>query len=330
VIDVAEKPKIAFYWCASCGGCEESLVDLAEDLLKVIELVDIVFSPVAVDFKKEDVENMPDKSITAALINGAVRTSEQKEMSELLRRKSQFVIAYGACSQYGGIPGLANLSNKETIMNYVYKEAPTDVNPEGTFPQESYTDEEGRDLTLPRFYNTVRALDQVIDVDYYIPGCPPTPKLLFEAVQALLSGNLPPKGTVLAPDVALCEECPRKDSKPEKLLITRFYRPHEIVADPEKCFLAQGIPCMGIATRKGCESLCIKANMPCTGCFGATSRISDYGAKLLSAISSEVDSTDEKEIEGILAGIPDPVGTFYRYSLPASLLRRTINDKGGE
>jgi len=59
----AAKPKVAFYWCASCGGCEESIVDLAEDILKVVEAVDIVFWPVALDFKKKDVEAMEDGSI---------------------------------------------------------------------------------------------------------------------------------------------------------------------------------------------------------------------------------------------------------------------------
>jgi F420-non-reducing hydrogenase small subunit len=327
---MAEKPKITFYWCASCGGCEESLVDLNEDLVTVTNLVDIVFSPVAVDFKKKDVEAMPDGSITVSLINGAVRTSEQEEMAELLRKKSAFVIAYGACSQYGGIPGLANLSDKTTIMDYVYKGSPTTVNPEGTMPLEKFVDEAGREVTLPAFRETVRSLDQVVDVDFYLPGCPPTPKLLFEAVQALLSGELPPKGTVLAPDVALCEECPRKESKPEDLAIPKFYRPHQIEVDPEECLLAQGIPCMGIATRKGCEALCINGNMPCTGCFGPTSKVSDYGGKLLSGMVSEVDSIDEEKIGEILADIPDPVGTFYRYSLPSSLLRRKTDDNGGE
>jgi F420-non-reducing hydrogenase small subunit len=329
-MEMAEKPKVAFYWCASCGGCEEAVVDLAEDVLKVVELVDIVFWPVALDIKREDVEAMPDKSITVTFLNGAIRTSEQLEMAELMRKKSAFVIAFGACSHTGGVPGLANLSTKDEILNFVYKESPSTENPEDTFPQEKYMDEKGHELYLPSFYNTVRALDQVVDVDYYLPGCPPTPKLLMEAVQALLSGNLPPKGTVLAPDVALCEECPDKDSKPEKLLIPKFYRPHEIIPEEGKCFLAQGIPCMGIATRKGCEALCIKGNMPCTGCFGATSGISDYGAKLLSAMASEVDETDENKIEEVLAGIPDPVGTFYRYNLATSTLRKKYEDKGGE
>ncbi len=326
---MAEKPKVAFYWCASCGGCEESVVDLAEDILTVVSLVDIVFWPVAIDMKRKDVEAMADRSLTVSFINGSVRTSEQREMVELLRKKSAFVIAYGSCSQYGGIPSLANLHTKEEIFDWVYHGSPTVVNPAGTIPQERFDDGHGHTLKLPAFYETVRALDQVVDVDYYLPGCPPTPKLLKEAVLALLAGKLPPKGTVLAPDVALCDECPRRATKPEKLAIAKFYRPHEIVADPEKCFLAQGLPCMGIGTRKGCEALCIHGNMPCTGCFGPTSRTRDHGAKILSAIASEVDATDEKKIEEILAGIPDPVGTFYRYGLASSMLRRKIAEGNG-
>ena len=90
---MSEKPKIAFYWCASCGGCEESVVDLAEDILMVLDAVDIVFWPVALDFKKKDIDLMPDGYITATLINGAIRTSEQEEMASLLRKKSKVVIA---------------------------------------------------------------------------------------------------------------------------------------------------------------------------------------------------------------------------------------------
>jgi F420-non-reducing hydrogenase small subunit len=162
----------------------------------------------------------------------------------------------------------------------------------------------------------------VVDVDYYLPGCPPTPKLLWDAVHVLLGGELPPKGTVLAPDRALCEECPRKDTRPEKLTLKEFKRPQDVVIDEETCMLAQGVVCLGPATRSGCEALCPQGNMPCTGCFGPTSRVRDYGAKALSAISSIIDSNDPEEIEKIVQTVPDPVGTFYRYSLPSSLLRR--------
>jgi F420-non-reducing hydrogenase small subunit len=127
---------------------------------------------------------------------------------------------------------------------------------------------------------------------------------------------------LLAPDVALCDECPRKKTKPEQLALSAFKRPSEVKLNEEDCLLAQGVLCLGAATRSGCDALCIKGNMPCTGCFGPTSRVKDQGAKALSAIASMVESNDAAEIERILSSIPDPVGTLYRYSLPASLLRR--------
>ena len=318
----AQKPKVAFYWCASCGGCEEAVVDLAEDILKVVEAVDIVFWPVALDFKKKDVEAMEDSSIAVSFINGAVRLSEQREMVELLRKKSRLVVAFGACSHLGGIPGLANLWNKETIFNRAYHTTPSTDNPDGIVPQEEHTLDDGKILTLPKFFDTVYALDQVIDVDYYLPGCCPPKDLIVNAIMAILEGKLPPKGAVLSPNKSLCDDCKRNETKPEKLAITEVKRPWEVMLDPEKCFLAQGIICMGPATRTGCGERCIEANMPCRGCFGPTDQVYDQGAKFLSAFASILDTNSEKEIEKIVDTIIDPAGYFYRFSLPYSILRR--------
>jgi F420-non-reducing hydrogenase small subunit len=315
------KPKVAFYWCASCGGCEEAVVDLAENILGVVQEVDIVLWPVALDFKRHDVESMADGSILAAFINGAVRSTEQEEMAHMLRRKSQVVVAFGACAQLGGVPGLANLWGRREVVETAYIDSPSTVNPKRTTPAEVHF-EGNRKVTLPVLFDTVRSLDQTIEVDYYLPGCPPTPKIIEQAVGTLLSGKLPPKHTVLAPDHALCEECPRKSSRPDTLGIKEWKRPHQVLIDPEKCMLAQGLICLGPATRAGCEALCPKGNMPCTGCFGPTSRVRDYGGKALSAVASVVESNDEAEILQILSTIPDPLGTLYRYSLPASFLQR--------
>jgi len=315
------KPKVAFYWCASCGGCEETVLDLDERVLDVVAAVDIVFWPVALDFKRRDVEAMPDGSILAAFVNGAVRTSEQEEMAHLLRQKAKVLVALGSCAQLGGIPGLANLSSCAGVLACSYYESASTVNPEKTLPQVLHK-ENGFAVSLPELHETVRSLDQVIDVDYYLPGCPPTPKLVWEAVNVLLGGNLPPKGTVLAPDRALCDECLRKDTRPEKLTLKEFKRPQDILIDEQICLLAQGVVCLGPATRSGCGALCPQGNMPCTGCFGPTSRVRDYGAKALSAIASIIESNVDEEIEQIVQTVPDPVGTFYRYSLPSSMLRR--------
>jgi F420-non-reducing hydrogenase small subunit len=289
-----------------------------------VAAVDIVFWPVAMDFKKADVEALADGSLAATLLNGAIRTSEQEEMAHLLRRKSQSLVAYGACAHMGGIPALANQFSREELLRYVYEECPTMVNDAKQRPQVVY-EEEGRRVTLPELRNVVRALDQVVEVDYYIPGCPPTPKLTKAAVGAILSGQLPPKGTVLAPDVALCDECARKASKPVDVAFGEFKRPHQKLLAMDKCFLAQDVVCMGPATRGGCEALCPGGNMPCSGCFGPTSRVKDQGAKMLSSLSANVAPKAEGEINAVLQGIPDPVGTFYRYGLAKSLLRRKVS-----
>jgi F420-non-reducing hydrogenase small subunit len=315
------KPKVAFYWCASCGGCEETIVDLAEDILGVVEKLDIVLWPVAMDFKYKDIEAMPDKSIVATLLNGAIRTTEQEEMAHLLRRKSQYLFAYGACAHLGGIPGLANQFSREQVLKFNYEDAPSVVNEDKVRPQGRVNDE-GRELALPMLHNVVRSLAQVVDVDYFIPGCPPTPKITKAAVTALLENRLPPKGSVIAPDIALCDECPRKASKPTDVFFAEFRRPHQGLMDPEKCFLAQGIVCMGPGTRGGCEAACTCGGMPCTGCFGPTSRVRDHGLKIMSSLCANLVAKEESEINQVLKGIPDPIGTFYRYGLPTSILRR--------
>ena len=315
------KPKVGFYWNASCGGCEEAVVDLAEDILKVVEAVDIVFWPVAMDFKKKDVEAMKDGEIAVTFINGAIRTEEQKEMAELLRKKSGLIVAFGSCAHLGGIPGLANFWDRNAIFERVYKEIPIVDNPQGIVPQ-TKSKVDGVELTIPEFFDTVYTLDQVIDVDYYLPGCAPPPDLIMNAVNAILSGELPEKGTVLTPDKALCDTCPLNDSKPEKLAIDKVKRVSLVEVDPEKCYLAQGIICMGPATRSGCGERCINANMPCRGCFGPTKAVKDQGAKFLSAFASLIASNEEEEIQKLMDSVLDPAGLFYMYSLPKSILQR--------
>ncbi len=316
-----EKPKVVFYWCASCGGCEEAVVDLAEDILNVVKAVDIVLWPVALDFKYKDIEEMADKEIAVSFINGAIRTEEQERISKLLRRKSRYIVAFGSCAHLGGIPGLANFWDKSSIFEEVYYNVPSVHNPEKIMPQ-TRVKVDDYELNLPEFYDTVKTLDQVVDVDYYLPGCAPPPNLILEAITKFLEGDLPPKGSVLAPDKSLCDSCPRAETKPEKLTITKFHRIHKVIADPEKCFLAQGILCLGPATRSGCGERCINANMPCRGCFGPTRKVADQGGKILSAIASLLEAQTEEEERKILGDILDPAGLFYMYSLPSSILQK--------
>ncbi|MHB8084874.1 MAG: NADH-quinone oxidoreductase subunit B family protein [Dehalococcoidia bacterium] len=313
------KLKLALYWASSCGGCEIGQLQIGTKLLQLAAVADIVFWPVAIDVKYKDVEAMPDKSIDVCLFNGSIRTSEQEHMAKMMRDKSNVLISYGACACNGGIPGLANFYNKDMILNRAYIETPSTDNVSKTMPQTSFESPQGV-LTLPEFYETVRSLAQTVDVDYFIPGCPPEERTTWLALQALIDGKLPPKGTVISNNIkAVCDDCPRKKNVKK---VKSFYRTFQMVPEPETCLLEQGLICAGVATRGGCGAPCPQANMPCTGCYGAPDGVIDQGAHLLGAVASVIDSTDPEEINNIIDNISDPAGTFYRYSLPVSLLRR--------
>ncbi|HEY51439.1 MAG TPA: oxidoreductase [Dehalococcoidia bacterium] len=315
------KPKVAICWLGSCGGCDEAVVDLNEAILQVTSAVDVIFWPVALDFKYHHLEALEKGEVALSIINGHIRNSEQEEVAKLLREKSQLVLAFGACACFGGTPGMANFRSKEDIFNWVYRDAPTVVNPKGNYPQPR-SQANGKELTLPEFYEQVFALNQVIDVDYYLPGCPPPPDLIANAVNAVLEGKLPPKGSTLAPHKALCDTCKRNETKPDKISIKDIKRIHEVEASPDTCFLAQGILCMGIATRGGCGESCININMPCRGCFGPVEGVEDSGAKFISALAAMLDAENDEEMKQLIDKLDDLAGYTYRFTLPVSLLQR--------
>lgn len=315
-----QKPRIGFYWCSGCGGCEESILDLAEGLLDVASAVDIAFWPVAMDFKYSDVLALDDGELACCFINGSIRMQEQAEIARLLRRKSRLIMAHGACAHLGGVPGLANLTTTHDIIDTAYRNAPSLHNPEGVIPRacSAESDEHPR---LTEMLPSVQTLSEVIDVDYALPGCPPPPEILSGALTALLAGTLPAKGSVLGDSRSLCHSCTRRETKPERLALKGFRRLYEADIDPTTCFYAQALICMGPATRGGCRGRCIQGNMPCRGCFGPLDQVADQGARLLSMIASSVQADSDEEVERLLDSIPDPTGLFYRYSLPSSILK---------
>jgi len=314
------KPQVAFYGAASCGGCDIAVLEIREKILDLAQAVDIVFWPVAMDFKYQDVEAMEDGSIDACFFNGAIRNAENERLARLMRAKSKMLVAYGSCAHEGGIPGLGNLSNREGILETVYNGSPSTANPDQSRPRTSHELAEG-EVELPAFYDTVKSLGQTVDVDYFVPGCPPQAHQTWAVFEALLKGELPPPGSVVgAGQKTVCDEC---EHVKEEKRVKQFFRIHEIIPDAQKCLLEQGIVCCGPATRSGCGALCPTANLPCRGCYGPPPGVVDQGAKLLSAVASVVDADTEEEAERIVSQIADPIGTFYRFGLAGSLLRRS-------
>lgn len=317
------KPKFAMYWAAACGGCEIAVLNIDAKVLDLDANFDVAFWPAAMDAKYKDVEAMADGSILVTLFNGGIRTEENEQMARLLRRKSKVLVAFGSCANDGCIPGLANLSSRESIFDTVYA-GPSTENPDGVRPQPTSRVPEG-ELTLPPLQPVLRTLDQVVEVDYYMPGCPPEAHQIAAVVDLLVQvvqgkAELPPKGAVIgAGNSTVCDECPRaRDVKH----ITHLSRIQEMPAlDPHTCLLEQGLVCAGPATRSGCNARCPRVGMACYGCYGAAPEALDQGARLMTAIASVIDDKDPAAIDRVLDGIPDPAGTFYRFSLAQSLLR---------
>jgi F420-non-reducing hydrogenase small subunit len=320
---MSDKPKFAMYWACSCGGCEIAVLNINEKILDVDANFEVVFWPVAMDAKIKDVEAMPDQSILLTLFNGSMRNSDNVEMARLLRKKSQILVSFGSCASEGCIPGLANLSSMKEIFDTAYQTVSTD-NPQDVRPHWSTHVPEG-DLHLPEFFPVLRTLDEVVEVDYYMPGCPPESHQIAAVVGLVIDvlhgkAALPPKGSVIgAGGSTVCDECPRTRNVKT---IKKFVRVQDVqVIDAQMCLLEQGIPCNGPATRSGCGALCPKAGAQCIGCYGPADDVADFGARLMTAFSSVIDSKDPAEIDRILDGLPDPVGQFYRFNLAKSLLR---------
>lgn len=311
------KPKIGMYCAAGCGGCDIALLEIQEHLLELVAAADIVVWPTATDFKYSDVEAMPDGAIDVCLINGSVRNGENARIVRLLRAKSKAIVAFGACSAFGGIPGLGNLYTTGELVDRAFT---TESTTPADCPQPSGSAmfADGADAGLPEMSVSVQAISSLIDVDYLLPGCPPAADRVWESCLAIVGGTLPKAPAIVgAGTKCVCDDCSltKRDTR-----VARFVRTHEIVPEPGWCLLEQGVVCLGPATRSGCGGQCTSALMPCRGCYGPAGDSIDQGAKMIATLGTIIDSEDEQTILAAVDAIVDPAGTFYSFTLPTSVL----------
>jgi len=291
--------KFALAQLSGCAGCHMSFLDLYEKLLDVLPEIEFTYCPTLLDTKE-----IPD-NIDIAFLEGTVRNGHDEQVCKELRLKSKIIVAFGDCACFGGVPGLANLRGKEEILKRKYVKAESVKH--STIPSE----------IVPQFLEEAKAVHQVIIVDYMFPGCPPMPDLITKGLTALLKENVPKLA-----DKAVCDECPLnldKDLKKVKLIKRTYYG--KIKRD--KCLLEQGYLCLGPATRAGCGALCPQAGAPCTGCLGPAPNVIDQGSKALTEIAALVKCTPEELLKVIL----DPIGTFYRYTLPSGIVKKKEGGK---
>lgn len=315
----SRKKSVAIFAASGCRGCEHAILNIHHQVQSLSRWVDIVFWPYLLGSGQQELDALD--SVDVCYFTGAVTTAAERRMAEQLRAKTEVMVACGACAAFGGLPGLVNLKKD------ICQDPPS-------APSETDTDKKPM---LPKLEHRVSALEQVVAVDYLIPGCQPTQSLLWAGLQALAcgprsksklsfaasrlparvaqaitAGIAPPTGTCFAGDKAVCASCSRV--KEEKTFQSAI-RPYEKYEESGRCLLEQGLVCMGISTREGCGGLCTGVGQPCRGCFGKAGAVYDPGAKMVSAISSTFASENETEIEQMTTNLKDLSGTFYRYTL---------------
>ena len=301
-----------------------ALVDLSERLIDALDNLEIVFwAPTVADIKYKDLEALPDKSIDIALVDGAIRLSEQEHIVKVLRQKSKILVAFGACAAMGGIPGLANMHTKDEIFETAYFKTFSTDNPDGIVPQTKCVVDGKYELTLPEFWGEVKALHQVVEVDYFVGGCPPHHEHVARIVEAIVTGNLPPKGSWITNGKSVCDVCPRnpavRGEKREPVKETK--RTIEGVPDEETCLLQQGYLCFGPITQGDCGASCPKVNIPCRGCGGPLPGVKDFGARAIGALAAVL---EDDAVEQALKKYPNLTKFLYRYSLPTAMINKKI------
>ncbi len=328
------RPRIAIAYGAICGGCDVSLVNTGEKLAELLEKYDIIYWSIAVDGRRDILENID--SIDVAIFMGSIRTSEHKELAKLLREKARLRIAYGTCSIYGGIPGLAAIYRPSDINKIVSETITTTIRDNNL--NRPY--KEGESLELPELLEIPYPSIDAFDPQILVPGCPPSVETVENLIDILIEytkGWRPESKIFLGEENenTLCSKCPRKPEDMTKIVMPGIYRLYEREIDENKCFLEQGILCMGPVTRLACKHQCIKNNMPCIGCMGPVASIDDPGLKMLSSIASLLLVDKEKTLleKGLareLDKIVDPHGMFYKYTLPSSLLMKIVLRRRGK
>jgi F420-non-reducing hydrogenase small subunit len=323
---MTEKIKTGFLLLGGCAGCEMAVVDLSEKLVDALEHIEVAFwAPTAADVKYNDLEKMEDGAIDVAFIDGMIRLDEHIHMAKVMRKKAKTLIAFGVCASLGGTAGMGSLHTKEDLFEKAFKNTPTTDNPDGIYPQAQCLVDGKYNLTLPVYEDKVRTLNQIVEVDYYIGGCPPHHSHVGAAINALVTGQLPPKGSWITNGKAVCDICDRNPAgkaDQKRILVDRILRTVDGVPDNDTCLLQQGYICFGPITQGDCGGSCLNVNIPCRGCGGPIPGAEDYGAQALSTIGSIL--KDEDVTSQLMEKYPNLAKFFYRYALPSGILPKKM------
>lgn len=292
------KPTLATVALGGCEGCHVSLLDSHEGLLDLLAVADLVYSP----FSGPD--KMPDH-VDVVMIEGAVTNEEDRARLIQARAAAKTLVAVGSCAVLGGIGGLRNLSPLPEVLGKAFGDTP------------------GKSALVPALERYVHAVRDVVDVDISVPGCAPKTEQIVQALTAALLEQ-----PFEQPRRNLCDECHREKrtmlEHSSEFVSDNVYALMELdTIDYDRCFLEQGVMCMGPMTREGCGARCTAANVPCRGCTGASRDDFEQGGKAVDALAAVLPA-------GALMYMEDLIGTGYRFSMPVSVFPHIYDHEGGE
>lgn len=173
--DSDKKLKLATVWLGGCSGCHMSFLDLDEKLIELFDHAELVYSPIA------DVKAFP-LGVDVALVEGAVANEDNLELARQVRERSSVVVSFGDCAVTGNVTSLRNRLGVPDLLTAVYREGP------GRMMEEM---DANAVASMPVLLPKVLPLHHVVEVDAFVPGCPPEPDEIWAAVSALLSGKSP-------------------------------------------------------------------------------------------------------------------------------------------
>ncbi|MGE5608084.1 MAG: NADP oxidoreductase [Bacillota bacterium] len=170
---MATKVTVASDWLAGCAGCHMSLLDMDERLVDLLQLATLTSTPIT------DLKHPPREGVDVGILEGAVNNTANEEVARMMRRRCKVLIAMGDCAVFGGIPTMRNCPRKEACLKRAYVESESTV--DGRIPD---------DPELALMMET-KPLDQVVDVDIYLPGCPPSADAIYYVLSELAQGRKP-------------------------------------------------------------------------------------------------------------------------------------------
>lgn len=165
------KTRLATTWLDGCSGCHMSFLDLDERLIELGEHVELVYSPL-VDLKEYPAE------VDVCLVEGAVSSEEDVHKVRMIRERTRVLVALGDCAVTTNVPGMRNTFSVDAVLRCGYVENATH--------NQGIPDE-----VVPRLLPKVLPVHHVVDVDVFLPGCPPGADIIWKAVGELLAGGIP-------------------------------------------------------------------------------------------------------------------------------------------